>query len=166
MLAGADSEALRFLDFSDGQAIEAQIASLRRTSRRPIARGDCSILDRLRTELDAYFSGSLRSFTVPVVSPGTPFQTLVWKALSDIPYGETRSYGDVAKSLGSPGASRAVGAANGANRVLIVIPCHRVVNADGSLGGFAGGVDRKRALLELERSAGSRAAGVLAEGAR
>jgi len=150
MLAGADTEALRFLDFYDRRAIDTQIASLRRTSQMPIARGDCSILDELRVELDAYFERRLRSFSIPVTSPGTPFQALVWRALSEIPYGETRSYGEVARAIGSPNASRAVGTANGVNRIAIVVPCHRVVNADGSLGGYGGGLERKRALLELE----------------
>jgi len=153
MIAGADAEAVRFLDFADRLAIDAQLASLRRTSRKPLAFGECGLLAKLREELDAYFSGALRAFSVPVAAPGTPFQVLVWKALSDIPYGETRGYGDLARSIGSPGASRAVGAANSVNRVLLIIPCHRVVNADGSLGGFAGGLDRKKALLELERNA-------------
>ncbi|PKL26385.1 MAG: hypothetical protein CVV47_00180 [Spirochaetae bacterium HGW-Spirochaetae-3] len=152
MIAGADASALRFLDFADRRAIDAQIASLRRTSCMPLALSDGDVLALLRQQLDAYFSGSLRSFSVPVSAPGTPFQTLVWKALSEIPYGETRSYGELARSIGSPGASRAVGAANGVNRLLLVIPCHRVVNSDGSLGGFAGGIERKRALLELERA--------------
>jgi len=150
MLAGADSQALRFLDFSDRRAVDAQLASLRRTSRMSIARGDCSILDELKTQLEAYFAGRLKNFSVPVSSPGTPFQALVWRVLSEIPYGETRSYGDVARTIGSPGASRAVGAANGLNRVAIVVPCHRVVNANGSLGGYGGGTERKRALLRLE----------------
>ncbi len=150
MLAGADSQALRFLDFCDSRAIESQIASLRRASGCPIVPGDSGLVDRLKLELDAYFAGSLRSFTVPVDSRGSPFQNLVWQALSGIPYGETRSYGDLARSIGNPGASRAVGSANGSNRVLILIPCHRVINANGQLGGFGGGLDRKRALLELE----------------
>lgn len=150
MLAGADSQSLRFLDFFDRRAIDAQIASLRRTSTLPIARGNCFILDELRVELEAYFERRLRSFSIPVTAPGTPFQTLVWKALSEVPYGETRSYGEVARTIGSPNASRAVGTANGVNRIAIVVPCHRVVNADGSLGGYGGGLERKRALLELE----------------
>jgi len=150
MLAGADTQALRFLDFHDRRAIQAQIAALRRTSGLPIARGDCAILDELRVELGAYFERRLRSFSIPVTSPGTPFQALVWRALSEIPYGETRSYGEVARAIGSPNASRAVGTANGVNRIAIVVPCHRVVNADGSLGGYGGGLERKHALLELE----------------
>lgn len=150
MLAGADSQSLRFLDFYDRRAIDAQIASLRRTSGMPIAQGDCAILNELRMELNAYFERQLRSFSIPVTSPGTPFQALVWRALSEIPYGETRSYGEIAYAIGSPNASRAVGMANSVNRIAIVVPCHRVVNADGSLGGYGGGLERKHALLELE----------------
>lgn len=152
MLAGADAGSLRFLDFTDRRAIESQIAALRRTSGLPIAPGSSSLLETLQKELKAYFAGALHAFSVPVLIPGTPFQGLVWKALSEIPYGETRSYGDIARIIGSPGASRAVGTANGLNRVAVVVPCHRVVNANGTLGGYGGGIERKKALLELERS--------------
>ncbi|MBU0928463.1 MAG: methylated-DNA--[protein]-cysteine S-methyltransferase [Spirochaetes bacterium] len=161
MLAGADSAALRFLDFFDRRAISAQIAALRRTSAKPIAPGDCPVIESLRAELAAYFSGTLRAFSTPALAPGTPFQSLVWEALRGIPYGETRSYGDIARLIGSPGASRAVGAANGINRVAIVIPCHRVVNGNGTLGGYGGGLERKQALLQLERSAKGPAADAL-----
>jgi len=151
MVAGADSGALRFLDFTDRKAIDAQIAALRRTSGLPIAPGSSSILDEIQLELKAYFSGKLRAFSVPVKVPGTQFQSLVWKALSEIPYGETRTYGELARIIGSPGASRAVGTANGLNRVAVVVPCHRVVNANGTPGGYGGGIERKKALLALER---------------
>ncbi|MBN2874730.1 MAG: methylated-DNA--[protein]-cysteine S-methyltransferase [Spirochaetales bacterium] len=151
MVAGADSNALRFLDFSDRRAIEAQIATLRRTSRLPIAPGDNSLLQETSRQLSRYFGGALRTFTIPFALPGSPFQERVWKALLSIPYGETRSYGDIAKTIGSPGASRAVGAANSVNRIAIIVPCHRVVNADGSPGGYGGGLERKQALLDMER---------------
>lgn len=109
------------------------------------------ILDLARRELDAYFAGRLRAFTVPVRPLGTDFQRRVWRALCLIPYGETRSYGAIAAQLGAPEAVRAVGAANGANPIAIVIPCHRVIGANGSLTGFGGGLERKQFLLELER---------------
>lgn len=115
------------------------------------ARNDPSpFLDRLQTELAAYFEGSLQVFTVPLDLHGTGFHLSVWNLLSKIPYGQTRTYEDLARSLDRPGASRAVGAANGANPVAIVVPCHRVVAKDGSLGGYGGGLSAKRALLELE----------------
>ncbi len=108
-------------------------------------------LERLKDELARYFKAELKQFTVPLVFPGTPFQQRVWEALLRIPYGETRSYEDIAREVGSPGAVRAVGRANGMNRVAIVIPCHRVVNKSVALGGYGGGLWRKQFLLNLER---------------
>ena len=101
-------------------------------------------------ELDAYFAGDLRQFSVPLDLRGTDFQRQVWKLLLDIPYGETRSYGQIASALGRPTASRAVGRANGTNPVAIIVPCHRVIGANGELVGYGGGLDRKQALLDLE----------------
>jgi len=101
-------------------------------------------------QLDAYFTGSRHQFTLSLDLRGTDFQRRVWQLLCQIPYGETRSYGEIARSLGRPGASRAVGRANGTNPVAIVVPCHRVIGADGSLTGYGGGLARKQALLDLE----------------
>ncbi|MFF0740081.1 methylated-DNA--[protein]-cysteine S-methyltransferase [Streptomyces sp. NPDC004111] len=101
-------------------------------------------------QLNAYFAGELTEFSLPVHLAGTPFQRTVWEALRTIPYGETRTYGQLAEQLGRAGASRAVGLANGKNPISIVVPCHRVIGADGSLTGYGGGLERKRALLELE----------------
>jgi methylated-DNA-[protein]-cysteine S-methyltransferase len=109
------------------------------------------LLARAQDELEAYFAGQLQQFTVPVVLSGTPFQQRVWTALQTIPYGETTSYGALAAHIGSPAAMRAVGLANGANPVAIVVPCHRVIGANGSLTGFGGGLPIKRALLDLEQ---------------
>ena len=106
-------------------------------------------------QLEAYFAGELTDFDVDLRLEGTPFQQQVWAALQEIPYGETWSYGELADHIGKPGAARAVGLANGRNPVGIIVPCHRVIGADGSLTGYGGGLDRKRLLLELE-------AGVLA----
>jgi methylated-DNA-[protein]-cysteine S-methyltransferase len=105
-------------------------------------------------ELDAYFAGKLRRFTVPLDLRGTPFQRRVWELLCDIPYGETRSYGEVAQAVGNPKARRAVGQAIGRNPVAIVVPCHRVIGSDGGLTGYGGGLPRKRALLDLEQIGG------------
>jgi methylated-DNA-[protein]-cysteine S-methyltransferase len=102
-------------------------------------------------QLAAYFAGTLRQFSLALAPQGTPFQHAVWRALQDIPYGETTSYGALARQLGKPQAARAVGAANGRNPLAIVIPCHRVVGSSGKLTGYAGGVDIKEALLALER---------------
>ena len=101
-------------------------------------------------ELAAYFAGDLTAFTVPVAPRGTPFQVKAWAALAGIPHGETISYGEQARRLGVPNASRAVGAANGRNPVSIVVPCHRVIGGDGSLTGYGGGVERKKWLLDFE----------------
>jgi methylated-DNA-[protein]-cysteine S-methyltransferase len=103
-------------------------------------------------QLDQYFAGERREFDLPLAPRGSDFQRRVWAALEEIPYGETRTYGEIADSIGRPSASRAVGAANGANPISIVIPCHRVIGSSGALTGYAGGVERKRRLLELERA--------------
>jgi methylated-DNA-[protein]-cysteine S-methyltransferase len=105
-----------------------------------------------RESVQSYFAGELTAFDLPIAPRGTPFQLAVWKALSRIPYGETRSYGGLAVQLGRPGAARAIGRANGANPICLIVPCHRVLGADGSLTGFAFGETLKRALLEHERA--------------
>jgi methylated-DNA-[protein]-cysteine S-methyltransferase len=106
-------------------------------------------------QLEAYFAGELTTFSVDIELAGTTFQRRVWSALQTIPYGETRSYGEIAEQIGAPGASRAVGLANGRNPIGIIVPCHRVIGANGSLTGYGGGLDRKRALLDLEKSRNS-----------
>ena len=103
-------------------------------------------------QLTAYFAGELTDFDLELDLRGSEFQRRVWKALATIPYGETRSYGEIALQIGAPGSARAVGLANGHNPIAIVIPCHRVIGANGSLTGYGGGLDRKRTLLELEKS--------------
>ncbi|OCA62879.1 cysteine methyltransferase [Aeromonas piscicola] len=101
-------------------------------------------------EFDAYFTGRLQRFTLPLAAHGTAFQQAVWQALRDIPYGETRSYSEIARTIGKPSASRAVGAANGRNPLSIIVPCHRVIGQNGSLTGYAGGLPIKQQLLALE----------------
>lgn len=103
-------------------------------------------------ELEAYFAGELFTFDLRLEFEGTPFQRRVWEALRSIPYGETRTYGEIALQIGSPTAFRAVGLANGHNPIAVIVPCHRVIGANGSLTGFGGGLERKRTLLELEKS--------------
>lgn len=109
------------------------------------------VLTGVRRELDRYFAGRLETFTTPVVFDGTPFQNQVWTALCRIPYGETISYLELASRINNPKAVRAVGLANGANPIAIIVPCHRVIGSNGALTGFGGGLPTKRALLELER---------------
>jgi methylated-DNA-[protein]-cysteine S-methyltransferase len=113
----------------------------------------CGLLERTRTQLEQYFAGARRGFELPLEPRGTEFQRRVWKQLLTIGYGETTSYGALARDLGDAQASRAVGLANGSNPIPIVIPCHRVIGADGSLTGFGGGLPIKRALLDLESAA-------------
>ncbi|MGH4029149.1 methylated-DNA--[protein]-cysteine S-methyltransferase [Actinomycetota bacterium Odt1-20B] len=104
-------------------------------------------------QLEAYFAGELTHFDLELRLDGTPFQRSVWRLLQQIPYGETRTYGELAEALGKPGASRAVGLANGKNPIGVIVPCHRVVGANGSLTGYGGGLDRKQRLLEFEGGA-------------
>jgi methylated-DNA-[protein]-cysteine S-methyltransferase len=116
----------------------------------PLVDGDAPVLAEARRQLEEYFAGDRRTFELPLDLVGSDFQVAVWRSLADIPYGTTATYGEQATRLGNPAAVRAVGAANGRNPVSIVLPCHRVVGADGSLTGFAGGLDAKRWLLDFE----------------
>ncbi len=136
---------------SNGAALEHVEFENPRYAYDPAPSGSDKILDKARRELDAYFAGKLKAFTVAVAPQGTPFQQRVWAALLTIPYGMTRSYGQQAAAIGSPQASRAVGLANGRNPVSIIIPCHRVIGANGSLTGYGGGMERKKLLLDLEQ---------------
>jgi len=151
LVAGATDAGVCLLEFSDRRMLETQLGTLRRRLGVPLVPGRHRWLDALRAQLDAYFAGRRTGFELPLVIRGTPFQEQVWRALLEIPYGDTWSYKDLAAHIGQPGATRAVGTANGMNRIAIVIPCHRVVNADGRLGGYGGGVWRKQFLLDLER---------------
>lgn len=112
--------------------------------------GETEVLREARSQLAAYFAGRLREFELPLAPRGNPFELRVWRALLEVPYGTTCSYSEIARRLGDLGATRAVGAANGANPLPIVVPCHRVIGADGSLTGYGGGLDVKRYLLRLE----------------
>jgi methylated-DNA-[protein]-cysteine S-methyltransferase len=113
--------------------------------------GRSRVLERAAEQLAEYFAGERRDFDLPLAARGTGFQEIVWRALLAIPFGETRSYGQIAKAIGRPSASRAVGAANGRNPISIIIPCHRVIGSTGELTGYGGGMDNKRWLLEHER---------------
>jgi len=154
LIAAATDEALCLLEFSDEATVAQRIAELGRHYADSVRLGSSAVLDELWQQLEQYFRGERREFALPLVYPGTQFQGQVWSALQEIGYGETWSYLDLARRIGDSGATRAVGAANGANRLAIVIPCHRVVNADGDLGGYGGGLWRKRILLDLERGQG------------
>jgi AraC family transcriptional regulator of adaptative response/methylated-DNA-[protein]-cysteine methyltransferase len=151
LVAGATEKSLVLLEFTDRRMLEAQFRTLGRIFGRPMVPGETGVLTQLRGELQQYFSGLLRTFTVPLEFPGSEFQRRVWKALLGIPYGTTLSYEDLARRVGIARGQRAVGHANGLNRIGIVIPCHRVINKDGKLGGYGGGVWRKQWLLNLEK---------------
>lgn len=152
MVAAAVPEGVCLLEFSNPQRLPVQVQILVRRLKRRIAPGDTPCLGHLRRELAAYFRGELRTFTVPLFTPGTPFQAAVWGELARIPYGATLSYEAMAERIGRPAAVRAVGRANGMNPVSILLACHRVLNKSGSLCGYGGGLWRKQALLELERT--------------
>lgn len=141
------------LEFRDRRALGIQVSSISRRFESAVVPGTNQHLDHLARQLDRYFAGQLRAFDVPLVLRGTPFQEAVWSQLLRIPYGQTRSYEQLARDAKRPGAQRAVGTANGRNPVAIVIPCHRVVNKSGRLGGYGGGLWRKQFLLDLEKSA-------------
>jgi AraC family transcriptional regulator of adaptative response/methylated-DNA-[protein]-cysteine methyltransferase len=151
MVAAAADEGLCLLEFVDRRMLQTQLDTLRRRFGAAIVPGSNRHLDHIADELTRYFDGKLTRFDVPLVLRGTPFQLRTWKRLLDIPGGETLSYSQMAEDIGTPGAHRAVGRANGDNRIAIVIPCHRVVRADGTLCGYGGGVWRKQWLLDHER---------------
>ncbi|HOO16092.1 MAG TPA: methylated-DNA--[protein]-cysteine S-methyltransferase [Phycisphaerae bacterium] len=147
----ANSEGICLLEFEDRRALPTQWKVLARRFGTPVVPGRNEHIERLADELARYFAGELREFTVPLVIRGTPFQERVWRRLLQIPFGETLSYEGLARAVGCPGAQRAVGRANGDNRLAIVVPCHRVVQKDGQLRGYGGGLWRKQFLLDLER---------------
>jgi AraC family transcriptional regulator of adaptative response/methylated-DNA-[protein]-cysteine methyltransferase len=150
MLAVADDAGVHLLEFAERKALPNEIERLRERVG-PISFGQHSMLDRLAGEVERYFAGRQASFTVPIVQKGTPFETAVWDTLRRIPAGQTRSYGEIARAMDRPNAVRAAARANGANQVAIIVPCHRVIGADGTLTGYGGKLWRKQWLLEHER---------------
>ena len=152
MIAGATAKGVCFLEWHDRGGVERILERVVKRYKTDLQPGNNIHLDLLEREIDNYFKGDLKKFSVPVDVTGTAFEMLTWKQLLKIPYGETRSYGQIAQNLGKPKASRAVGRANGANYLSIVIPCHRVIEANGNLRGYGGKLWRKKRLLELENS--------------
>lgn len=152
MIVVTDNRALYLIEFTDRVKLPRQFERLRRKHGRAVVPGRTAITDQIEAEIMAYFAGDRTSFSVPIETAGTAFQSGVWEALQTIPYGETWSYADLATRIGNEKAVRAVASANGANGLAIVIPCHRVIGSDGGLGGYAGGLDRKAKLLALERA--------------
>ena len=150
MTLGATDTALVLCDFTERPMMAAQLASVRRRIG-PTAPGDSPILDRAEAQLREFLAGRRRAFDLPLDMPGSAFQERVWSELRRIPYSETISYRELASRVGVPAASRAVGRANGSNRLAVIVPCHRVVAANGGLGGYGGGLEAKGWLLALEQ---------------
>jgi AraC family transcriptional regulator of adaptative response/methylated-DNA-[protein]-cysteine methyltransferase len=151
MLAIADDEGLRLLEFVDRRALERELSILRSRLKTNVVPGEHRHLDTIRTQLADYFSGKNLKFDLPLAPVGSPFQLRDWKLLCSIPIGETRSYTWMAEKLGDAEMRRAVGRANGENMLCIVVPCHRVIRADGTLCGYGGGLWRKKWLLDHEK---------------
>jgi len=152
MFACASNKGVCLLDFTDRRMLETEFKDLCKRLHAVILPGESPHLDQVQSEIQEYFSGKRKKFTVPLHAPGTDFQKSVWKILQEIPYGETRSYKQQAISLGNPNAVRAVASANGHNRISIIIPCHRVIGSDGSLTGYGGGLHRKKWLIDFEKA--------------
>lgn len=150
MLAAATDTHLLLFEFPHRRMIGTQLDRVKRAVACELEPGDSPVFSQLRSQLDEYFRGERRDFTIPLHVPGTPFQTQVWDALQRIPSGTTTTYARLAESIGKPNAVRAVARANGDNRVAIIIPCHRVIGSNGELVGYGGGLWRKKKLLELE----------------
>ena len=151
MLALADDRGLVLLEFVDRRGLERELQTLQHKLKRTILPGAHRYLDQIAAELKGYFDGRSLDFRTPVAAGGSPFQHAVWKALLAIPPGATRSYAEIAAAVGKPAAVRAVGRANGDNPLCLIVPCHRVIGADGTLTGYGGGLWRKQWLLDHER---------------
>jgi AraC family transcriptional regulator of adaptative response/methylated-DNA-[protein]-cysteine methyltransferase len=151
MIAIADQHALYLLEFTNNTTLERKIERLRNHTKATIITGITAPITSITNELNAYFDGTLKEFKTPLFLCGTDFQKKVWCALTRIAYGATKSYADQATTIAQPTASRAVANANGANHMAIIIPCHRIINSNGNLGGYGGGIARKQWLLNHEK---------------
>jgi AraC family transcriptional regulator of adaptative response/methylated-DNA-[protein]-cysteine methyltransferase len=150
ILVVADDEALYLLEFVARGSVKEEVDLFRKKTKLPIIAGKADAAKQVEKELTSYFSGKLQEFKTPLLPMGTPFQKRVWEELQKIPMGQTRSYADIAKAIGKPSAFRAVALANSKNAIAIVIPCHRVINSNGNMGGYAGGIEKKEWLLKHE----------------
>jgi AraC family transcriptional regulator of adaptative response/methylated-DNA-[protein]-cysteine methyltransferase len=151
MFAVANDRGLALCEFHDRPMLPVQLRRIEALCGGSVSEGKSDVLEQTQRELDEYFAGKRETFSIPLLLDGTPFQTSVWRELLTIPFGATTSYDSIATRLEKPGAARAVGRANGDNRIAIIVPCHRVINADGSLSGYGGGKHRKRWLLAHEQ---------------
>ncbi len=151
MIAVSDANALHLLEFSDRKALPAELKKLRGVVHGDLGFGRFEPTDQIESELFSFFAGMSEKFETPLVLHGSEFTRDVWRTLRKIPAGTTQSYSDIAREIGNPKAVRAVARANGANQIAIVIPCHRVIGADGSLRGYGGGLWRKQKLIDIEQ---------------
>ena len=154
MVIATRHDALCLLEFADRPMLQTQLTRLQKHFNAVLTPGENSITQAVHDQLQQYFAGNRQEFDLPLQMPGTEFQQQVWQQLLTIPFGSTRSYAEQAQCIGRPAAVRAVGRANGDNRIAIIVPCHRVVGADGKLTGYGGGLWRKKRLLELEQAGG------------
>ncbi len=153
MLAISDEKVLYLLEFVERRGLEREIERLRQKTKSAIIPGNTAPITSIEAELKLYFAGTLKKFKTPIHLLGSPFQKQVWSELMRIPYGQTRSYLEQAQAIRKPTACRAVANANGANQLAIIIPCHRIINSNGDLGGYGGGISRKKWLIDLEKGA-------------
>ncbi|HET6744660.1 MAG TPA: methylated-DNA--[protein]-cysteine S-methyltransferase [Candidatus Limnocylindria bacterium] len=151
MLAGVTDDGVCLLEFTDRPMLPTQLAVLEHRLKRPLVAGRHPLIDELERQLADYFAGRRAAFDLPLTAPGSPFQERTWATLRQIPVGATLTYEELAADAGRPGAQRAAGTANGANRIAVLIPCHRVIRKSGEVGGYGGGSWRKAWLLDHER---------------
>lgn len=151
MAAAATKDGICLLEFTSRPALESEFNRLALTFSETVVSGSNRHLRALKKQVREYFKGKRKEFSLPLITPGSDFQRTVWDNLKKIPYGKTKSYLEVAKSIKNPGAVRAVAGANGSNRIAIIIPCHRVIGSDGDLVGYGGGLDKKKWLIEHEK---------------
>lgn len=151
MIAGATEEGLCLLEFNDRKILSEEYDDLKKLFNTTIEDGENKHTKSLKKQLKEYFAGRRKEFSIPLITPGSPFQQAVWKELQNIPFGSTRSYHEQSLALGNPDSVRAVANANGMNRIAILIPCHRVIGSNGSLVGYGGGLRRKKWLLDHEK---------------
>jgi AraC family transcriptional regulator of adaptative response/methylated-DNA-[protein]-cysteine methyltransferase len=153
MITIADNNFLYFLEFINSHKLRFKIEKFISKINTKIIFNDSTLINLIKTEIDLYFDRKLKQFSTPIFFYGSAFQQRVWTALSTIPYGQTLSYANLARHIDNERAFRAVARANAANNIAIIIPCHRIINSDGGLGGYAGGIERKKRLLGLEKEA-------------
>jgi AraC family transcriptional regulator of adaptative response/methylated-DNA-[protein]-cysteine methyltransferase len=152
MLSIADENQLYLLEFLERKGLEKEIENLKIKTNSSIISGNNIIINSINKEIDMYFEGKLKEFSTPTLMIGTDFQKRTWQALMRIPYGQTISYSQLATNIGNPLAFRAAANANGMNPLAIIVPCHRVINSNGAIGGYGGGIPRKKFMINLEKS--------------